>query len=210
MSEIYTIKPVNCRLSLHAAQVHFDAIRPISAIRYQYGDSPITAWLGPGKGTGATTGNGYRSYLRTMQHADYPSGSGCAHASSALSCLCSDCVPAAAAQHACGRWSASACLQLSQACMRQATARRGARRCKTSSAPTTLASPSSTRPVGGPPGHVIIPEWVEGARAQRLLRCRLVEDRRDRPQAGRHAVLGHHQRLCAAVPLVARARRRAL
>lgn len=60
------------------AQVHFDAIRPISAIRYTYGDSPITAWLGPGKGTGATTGNGYRSYLRTMQHSDYPSGSGCA------------------------------------------------------------------------------------------------------------------------------------
>ena len=58
-------------------QVYFDAIRPISAIRYQYGDSPITAWLGPGKGTGQTTGNGYRSYLRTMQHADYPSGSAC-------------------------------------------------------------------------------------------------------------------------------------
>ena len=60
------------------AQVHFDAIRPISAIRYTYGDNPITAWLGPGKGTGTTTGNGYRSYLRTMQHSDYPSGSGCA------------------------------------------------------------------------------------------------------------------------------------
>ena len=59
-------------------QVYFDAIRPISAIRYTYGDNPITAWLGPGKGTGANTGNGYRSYLRTMQHSDYPSGSGCA------------------------------------------------------------------------------------------------------------------------------------
>ena len=61
-----------------ADQVYFDAIRPISAIRHQYGDNPITAWLGPGKGTGQTTGNGYRSYLRTMQHADYPSGSACA------------------------------------------------------------------------------------------------------------------------------------
>ena len=73
--------PLQAWLSLErtlSAQVHFDAIRPISAIRYTYGDSPITAWLGPGKGTGATTGNGYRSYLRTMQHSDYPSGSGCA------------------------------------------------------------------------------------------------------------------------------------
>ena len=135
-------------------QVKFDAIRPISAIRYTYGDNPITAWLGPGKGTGATTGNGYRSYLRTMQHADYPSGSGCAlpdltqltnHGASVtvhwLSCMSpmvfrGVCSPTASFG---GRWwtavgvgQGHACLQLSHSAMCQAIARRGARHCRTS------------------------------------------------------------------------------
>ena len=58
-------------------QVFFDGIRPISAIEYQYGDSPVEAWGGPKRGTVNTTGYGFRSYLKTMQHSDYPSGSGC-------------------------------------------------------------------------------------------------------------------------------------
>ncbi len=30
---------------------HYDAVRPFSAIKYLYGDAPVTAWGGPGKGT---------------------------------------------------------------------------------------------------------------------------------------------------------------
>jgi hypothetical protein len=37
----------------------------------------ITAWGGPKRGTQNITGNDYRSYLKTMQHSDYPSGSAC-------------------------------------------------------------------------------------------------------------------------------------
>jgi len=29
----------------------WDAVRPFSAIRYLYGDRPVTAWGGPGQGT---------------------------------------------------------------------------------------------------------------------------------------------------------------
>jgi hypothetical protein len=54
----------------------FDAVRPFSAIRYLYGDQPVTAWGGPGKGTvNDITGNEWRSYLDTADHPEYPSGS---------------------------------------------------------------------------------------------------------------------------------------
>jgi hypothetical protein len=54
----------------------FDAVRPFSAIRYLYGDQPLTAWGGPGKGTvHDITGKEWRSYLNTADHPEYPSGS---------------------------------------------------------------------------------------------------------------------------------------
>ncbi|GIF42936.1 vanadium-dependent haloperoxidase [Actinoplanes xinjiangensis] len=54
----------------------YDSVRPTTAIRHLYGDSKITAWGGPGKGTvNDITGNEWRSYLNTADHADYPSGS---------------------------------------------------------------------------------------------------------------------------------------
>lgn len=55
-----------------------DAVRPFSAIRYLYGDRPVTAWGGPGKGTVSDIkGNEWRSYLNTADHPEYPSGSAC-------------------------------------------------------------------------------------------------------------------------------------
>lgn len=55
---------------------HYDAVRPFSAIRYLYGDEPVTAWGGPGMGTVEDiTGNEWRSYLATADHPEYPSGS---------------------------------------------------------------------------------------------------------------------------------------
>lgn len=55
-----------------------DAVRPFSAIRYLYGDSPVTAWGGPGRGTVSDLpASQWRSYLGTADHPEYPSGSAC-------------------------------------------------------------------------------------------------------------------------------------
>jgi hypothetical protein len=52
----------------------YDSVRPYSAIRYLYGDKPVTAWGGPGKGTvHDITGNEWQSYLTTPDHPEYPS-----------------------------------------------------------------------------------------------------------------------------------------
>jgi hypothetical protein len=57
-------------------KVHYDAVRPVSAISHLYGDRRVTAWGGPGRGTVRDiTGNQWRGYLNTADHADYPSGS---------------------------------------------------------------------------------------------------------------------------------------
>lgn len=54
----------------------YDAVRPFSAIRYLHGDSPVTAWGGPGKGTVTDLpASQWRSYLSTADHPEYPSGS---------------------------------------------------------------------------------------------------------------------------------------
>lgn len=54
----------------------YDSVRPFSAIRYLYGDQPVTAWGGRGKGTvNDIPGNEWRSYLQTADHPDYPSAS---------------------------------------------------------------------------------------------------------------------------------------
>ncbi len=64
-----------------------DAVRPFSAIAYIYGDSPVTAWGGPGKGTvNDLPANEWQSYLSEADHPEYPSASACfcqAHGQSA-------------------------------------------------------------------------------------------------------------------------------
>lgn len=64
-----------------------DAVRPFSAISYIYGDSPVTAWGGPGKGTVSDIpANEWKSYLDEADHPEYPSASACfcqAHGQSA-------------------------------------------------------------------------------------------------------------------------------
>lgn len=53
-----------------------DAVRPFSAIRYIYGDDPVTAWGGPGQGTVSNLpATEWRSYLNTADHPEYPSAS---------------------------------------------------------------------------------------------------------------------------------------
>jgi len=55
-----------------------DAVRPFSAIRYIYGDSPVTAWGGPGQGTVSDMpASEWKSYLEEADHPEYPSASAC-------------------------------------------------------------------------------------------------------------------------------------
>lgn len=55
-----------------------DAVRPFTAIRYLYGDAPVTAWGGPGRGTVSDLpASEWRSYLSTADHPEYPSASAC-------------------------------------------------------------------------------------------------------------------------------------
>ena len=64
-------------LASWAAKMTVDAIRPVSLIRYLYGNKTIKAWGGSGQGTQEMTGASFQSYLRTMPHSDYPSGTAC-------------------------------------------------------------------------------------------------------------------------------------
>ncbi|MEM7603842.1 MAG: vanadium-dependent haloperoxidase [Myxococcota bacterium] len=41
---------------------HFDYIRPVSAIHFLYGDETVSAWAGPGRGTGEILGRDWRPY----------------------------------------------------------------------------------------------------------------------------------------------------
>lgn len=58
-------------------KVRHDSVRPFSAIRYIYRDSEITAWQGPGLGTGEMRGSEWRAYLEEADHPEYPSASAC-------------------------------------------------------------------------------------------------------------------------------------
>lgn len=57
-------------------KVKYDAVRPVSAIGYLYGDQPVRAWGGPGQGTVSDIpASAWQSYLPTADHPEYPSGS---------------------------------------------------------------------------------------------------------------------------------------
>lgn len=57
-------------------KTRFDAARPVTAVRYLYGERRVTAWGGPGEGTVTDiTGNEWRPYLDTADHPEYPSTS---------------------------------------------------------------------------------------------------------------------------------------
>jgi hypothetical protein len=55
----------------------YDAVRPYTAIPYIYGNSPVTAWGGPGKGkVNDLPASEWRPYLNVADHPEYPSASG--------------------------------------------------------------------------------------------------------------------------------------
>ena len=79
-----TIKFVQLGFLLHMAQfdagiviwqekLRYDAVRPITAIRYLYGDELVTAWGGPGRGTAELPASQWVSYVQNADHSDYPS-----------------------------------------------------------------------------------------------------------------------------------------
>ena len=54
----------------------WDAVRPFSAVRHVYGDRPVRAWGGPGKGTvNDIPASHWKEYLNVADHPEYPSGS---------------------------------------------------------------------------------------------------------------------------------------
>ena len=80
-----TIEFVQLGFLLHMAQfdagivawqekARYDAVRPITAIRYLYGDESVTAWGGPGRGTVELPASQWVSYVQNADHSDYPSG----------------------------------------------------------------------------------------------------------------------------------------
>jgi len=72
----------------------YDAVRPVSAIRFLYRNRVVSGWGGPGRGTvNDLPGREWRSYLNTGNHPEYPSGSSCfcaAHAQASRRYLGSD------------------------------------------------------------------------------------------------------------------------
>ena len=55
----------------------YDAVRPFSAIRHVYGDEPVKAWGGPGKGAVEMAAGEWQSYIPLADHPEYPSASAC-------------------------------------------------------------------------------------------------------------------------------------
>ncbi len=55
-------------------KARYDSVRPITAIRYLYGDELVTAWGGPGQGTVELPASRWVSYVQNADHSDYPSG----------------------------------------------------------------------------------------------------------------------------------------
>jgi hypothetical protein len=56
------------------AKVHYDFIRPVSAVRFAYAGKPVRAWGGPGQGTVLLAGDEWRSYVATPPFSEYVSG----------------------------------------------------------------------------------------------------------------------------------------
>ncbi len=54
-------------------KARYDSVRPVTAIRYLYGDETVEAWGGPGRGTVEMPGSQFQSYLLSGDHPEYPS-----------------------------------------------------------------------------------------------------------------------------------------
>lgn len=57
-------------------KINHDLIRPTTVVQSK-GNQRINSYKGPGKGSGTLKAANWQPYIRTMPHAEYPSGSGC-------------------------------------------------------------------------------------------------------------------------------------
>jgi hypothetical protein len=74
---------LDASIAVWDAKVHYDYIRPVSAVRFLFQGETIEAWAGPGLGTRAIPGESFRSYIATPPFAEYTSGHSCFSAASA-------------------------------------------------------------------------------------------------------------------------------
>jgi hypothetical protein len=58
-------------------KMRINAVRPVSTVRYFYGNTKVNAYAGPYQGTKLMDGSDWNSFLRTMPHSDFPSGTAC-------------------------------------------------------------------------------------------------------------------------------------
>ena len=65
---------LDASIAVWEAKVHYDYIRPVSAIRFIYAGQPVRGWGGPGRGTVLLSGETWRSYIGTPPFAEYVSG----------------------------------------------------------------------------------------------------------------------------------------
>jgi hypothetical protein len=65
---------LDASIAVWEAKVHYDFIRPQSAIRFVYEGRPVRAWRGPGLGTGVIAGENWRSYIATPPFSEFVSG----------------------------------------------------------------------------------------------------------------------------------------
>ena len=56
---------LDASIAVWEAKVHYDYVRPVSAVRFLLGGRMIEAWAGPGLGTQLTPGESFRSYIAT-------------------------------------------------------------------------------------------------------------------------------------------------
>ncbi|TCP56894.1 hypothetical protein EV191_101843 [Tamaricihabitans halophyticus] len=81
---LFTLSNYDTTIAVWQEKHRYDAVRPFSAIAHLYGDKPVQAWGGPGKGTVADMpANQWRSYINSADHPEYPSGSAAVCASQA-------------------------------------------------------------------------------------------------------------------------------
>jgi hypothetical protein len=65
---------LDASIAIWEAKRFYDAIRPISAVRYWYATTTITGWDGPGKGIIPIPGAMWTPWIPTPAHPEYPSG----------------------------------------------------------------------------------------------------------------------------------------
>jgi hypothetical protein len=61
-------------IAIWDAKVHYDSVRPITAVRELFAGQTVSAWGGPGQGTKQISGETFRTYVNTPPFGEYVSG----------------------------------------------------------------------------------------------------------------------------------------